>query len=329
MERGVRGVNFGRLCSSCLQPDGLGRSGSLAFLSAPLLDACPTTKICWVAARTSSSSIEYLLARRNKSSIVVGGFLASDSKNGVPRQMLRLKICRTTSMLVLMFCLCRAEHKYCPTKASDSMSSSLLLMEPMGGSFGRFLPTCRTAWCGGTFCTIGVTKGRCAPGLWCWRPWPSSCGPSLARIASDNWGLLSRCLFAERRGLLLLSQGILTLGQALSSLPSRCFLEESLHLSLAFQLSSLDGLAPFEIIFFSPSRRAASGRCGHLFFPAKDVRTGCPDTPSDGFVMAGSSSPYRRLSEIVGGDLPSFLSFRSAGGGRLLTSVNDPSNISG
>ena len=26
-----------------------------------------------------------------------------------------------------------------------------------------------------------------------------SCGPSLARIASDNWGLLSRCLFDERR----------------------------------------------------------------------------------------------------------------------------------
>ena len=28
---------------------------------------------------------------------------------------------------------------------------------------------------------------------------PGSCGPSLARIASDNWGLLSRCLFDERR----------------------------------------------------------------------------------------------------------------------------------
>ena len=31
--------------------------------------------------------------------------------------------------------------------------------------------------------------------------------------------------------------------------------------------------------------------------------------------MVGPSSPYRRLSEIVGGDLPSLLSFRSAGGG--------------
>ena len=26
-----------------------------------------------------------------------------------------------------------------------------------------------------------------------------SCGPSLARIAFDNWGLLSRCLFNERQ----------------------------------------------------------------------------------------------------------------------------------
>ena len=26
-----------------------------------------------------------------------------------------------------------------------------------------------------------------------------SCGPSLARIEFDNWGLLSRCLFAEKR----------------------------------------------------------------------------------------------------------------------------------
>ena len=98
--------------------------------------------------------------------------------------------------------------------------------------------------------------------------------------------------------------------------------------------------------------------------PAKDVRTGGPDTPSDGFVshssedqcatlflsqiaylslfvkalfivsevllpslmvgslachdvpevMAESPSLCRQLSEIVGGDLPSLLSFRSAGG---------------
>ena len=28
---------------------------------------------------------------------------------------------------------------------------------------------------------------------------PGAYGPSLARIASDNWGLLSRCLFDETR----------------------------------------------------------------------------------------------------------------------------------
>ena len=28
---------------------------------------------------------------------------------------------------------------------------------------------------------------------------PGPCGPSLVRIAFDNWGLLSRCLFDERR----------------------------------------------------------------------------------------------------------------------------------
>ena len=87
-------------------------------------------------------------------------------------------------------------------KGVESMSSNLLLMEPLGGSFGRFLPTCRTAWCGVTFCTKGVTIGLgCAPqvvaagglGL------PGSCGPSLARISPENWGPLSRCLFDERR----------------------------------------------------------------------------------------------------------------------------------
>ena len=29
----------------------------------------------------------------------------------------------------------------------ENMSSNLLLMEPGGGSFDEFLPTCRTAWC--------------------------------------------------------------------------------------------------------------------------------------------------------------------------------------
>ncbi|RVW67470.1 hypothetical protein CK203_063052 [Vitis vinifera] len=70
------------------------------------------------------------------------------------------------------------------------MSSSLLLMEPLGGSFGRFLPTCRTA-CAGKHSERSYTMGVVATsglGL------PDSCGPSLARIVPDNWGLLSRCL---------------------------------------------------------------------------------------------------------------------------------------
>ena len=94
----------------------------------------------------SSSSIEYLSAHLNKSSIVVRGFLARDTKKGVLGQILLLKICRMTSMLkdsiwsttclncftnslsdsfscifmfyrILMFLLCLAEHRYCPIKA--------------------------------------------------------------------------------------------------------------------------------------------------------------------------------------------------------------------
>ena len=71
----------------------------------------------------------------------------------------------------------------------ESMLSSLLLMELVGGSFGGFLSAWCTVWCGKTFCTMGVTRGLgCAPqvvatsGL----VFPGSCGPSLARIASDN-----------------------------------------------------------------------------------------------------------------------------------------------
>ena len=57
------------------------------------------------------------------------------------------------------------------------------------------------SWCGRTFCTIGVTIGSgcasqvvAAGGLGLL----GSCGPSLARIEFDNWGLLLRCLFAEK-----------------------------------------------------------------------------------------------------------------------------------
>ena len=97
--RGVSGGSSGWLCLPCLQPSSLYWFGSLEFLSASFLAGCSVTRICWVAAYTSSSSIEYLFARWNRSSIVVGGFLASDLKNGVLGHMLRLKIWRTTSML--------------------------------------------------------------------------------------------------------------------------------------------------------------------------------------------------------------------------------------
>ena len=106
------------------------------------------TKTYCVAARTSPSSIKYLFSCLNKSSIVAVDFLVIDLKNGVPRQMLLLKVCKMASMLqdstwsttylnhftnslkdsfscilrfckVLMFCLWRVEQKQCPTKASD------------------------------------------------------------------------------------------------------------------------------------------------------------------------------------------------------------------
>ncbi|XP_034672495.1 WAT1-related protein At4g15540-like [Vitis riparia] len=86
----------------------------------------------------------------------------------------------------------------------------------MGGSLRRFFPMVRTAWCGETFCIMGVTKGsRCertfcgmgvTVGSWCTPPVVvigglglSVCwGPSLARMAPDNWDLLSRRLFDEK-----------------------------------------------------------------------------------------------------------------------------------
>ncbi|RVX19340.1 hypothetical protein CK203_008714 [Vitis vinifera] len=100
MERGVRAAYPGDSALPASDRTAPGQSGGLTFLSVPPLDACLATKTCWVAARTSSSSIEYFLARLNKSSIV----------------------CRR----VLMFCLCRAEHKYCPTKASDRLAGNTL-----------------------------------------------------------------------------------------------------------------------------------------------------------------------------------------------------------
>lgn len=97
MVRGVSGI-CGR-CSPCSLLDAPHWLEGLSFLATSHLAAWPVTKICWVAAQTSYSSIEYLFACQNVSSMVVVGFLAKDSKNGVPGHMLCLKIWRTTSML--------------------------------------------------------------------------------------------------------------------------------------------------------------------------------------------------------------------------------------
>ena len=58
------------------------------------------TRTCCVVSQTPSSSMEYLFARLNRSSIVVDDFLARDLKNGVPGYMFLLNICRMISMLL-------------------------------------------------------------------------------------------------------------------------------------------------------------------------------------------------------------------------------------
>ncbi|RVX09998.1 hypothetical protein CK203_013069 [Vitis vinifera] len=42
----------------------------------------------------------------------------------------------------------------------ENMSSSILLMEPMGGSFGRFLPACRTARCAAQVVATGGFESK-------------------------------------------------------------------------------------------------------------------------------------------------------------------------
>ena len=71
-----------------------------------------------------------------------------------------------------------------------------------GDSFVEYPPTYRNAWCKGLPRVMGATAAlgyisRVAAigGL----SLPCACGPNHARIASNNWGLLSRCLFVETR----------------------------------------------------------------------------------------------------------------------------------
>ncbi|RVW32650.1 hypothetical protein CK203_076490 [Vitis vinifera] len=111
----------------------------------------------------------------------------------------------------------------------------LLLMEPMGGSFGRFLPACRTA---------SSVHGSV------WLMWPnvavSGMAPTVPGYIDSGSGLEFATWPLERCD-----------GEAPSMKPG-CVaprfllltflsLEESLQLSFACQLSSFDGLAPFRI----------------------------------------------------------------------------------
>ena len=99
MLRGVRPTWLGCCCLShpllaCLSWFAGLEPPVESFLSGRLV-----TRTCWVIARTFSSSMEYLFARLNKLSIIAGGFLARDSKNDIPKQILLLNIFRMTSTL--------------------------------------------------------------------------------------------------------------------------------------------------------------------------------------------------------------------------------------
>ena len=109
---------------------------------------------------------------------------------------------------------------------------------------------------------------------------PDSCGPSLARIVPDNWGLLSRCLLLRNElsmsfpheelgawacvahvayrclflGWLLLSQGILTLGQALSLQPGLLNVVDGEALSMKLVCATLRFLL---LILLSPGGELA------------------------------------------------------------------------
>ncbi|RVW42766.1 hypothetical protein CK203_079968 [Vitis vinifera] len=129
------------------------------------------------------------------------------------------------------------------------MSSSLLLMEPMGGSFGRFPQPAvplganeRSASRGDYGVTmrvyvlhhgVAMGSGRGAQvvaigGL----DLPGSCGPSLARIEFDNWDFLSRCLFAEN---LLLGPLNADVEEALMLKPGCVIQFSSLNLSVSWR----------------------------------------------------------------------------------------------
>ncbi|KAL6328761.1 hypothetical protein AAG906_003778 [Vitis piasezkii] len=155
------------------------------------------------------------------------------------------------------------------------MSSSLLLMEPIGGSFGRFLPVWRGA-------QVVATGGLDLPG---------SCGPSLfatGLLSDDEEALTLRPECVTQRFLLLTSLspgGELSVVFRLPTVSFRWLDAIQNYLPLLYQMIGFGKVLDSVVI------------------PAKGIRTGCPDAPSDGFVShARSSSPYGRLSETVVGD---------------------------
>lgn len=80
MLRGVRLVWSNYCGPSCPFPVCLCCPAILKLLAESFLASWLVTRTYWVAAQTSSLSIEYLFAHLNKSSIVVGGFLVRDTK---------------------------------------------------------------------------------------------------------------------------------------------------------------------------------------------------------------------------------------------------------
>ncbi|RVX20132.1 hypothetical protein CK203_004760 [Vitis vinifera] len=153
-------------------------AGGLAFLSASPLDGRPATKTCWVAARTSSSSIEYLLAHASLEDLLGQHPYCKPLLEGADILLV------SSGAQVL---------------SHESFGQVLKLPTELGGFPSLLLPLGANE----RSASWGVTRGhdageRFAP----WggqgqgvvpRLWPlvalifQALGPSLARIEFDNW----------------------------------------------------------------------------------------------------------------------------------------------
>ncbi|RVX08947.1 hypothetical protein CK203_013861 [Vitis vinifera] len=176
------------------------------------------------------------------------------------------------------------------------MSSSLLLMEPMGGSFGSFSQLVssvganeRSASRGDQGVTMrAFLTGSSRHGVsWLMRPyvvcsWDSSCDPGYIDSGSGlefATGLSN----ADDEEALMLRPGMRN--TAFSSLN---LLSPGGELSVVFacQLSFFDGLTPFKIIFLSSTRGLASGRLA--IFVVTESNEKC--IPTDGANVVSYSS---------------------------------------